>query len=431
MFPRKLVPYLRTLRWYLFNVRAFVLMSARKLKRPSPKGTVAVLSLGGQRGSYYLARAVHALGYDLHVVSPDFPSYEGRYARGWTKADPISEFDLAKSELQAVAPRAVTLEYRNILVPIAARLNDELGLRSYGKLAPVTSNSKIAFRESLDAAAVPNLPWCRLEQWTESRVPFPFMVKPDKGTGSRGVAFVATKAEMSDAVAGIDGITDDPAVDGAEKVVEGFIPGRQFDIEGVAKDGQYFPLTITEEHYEQNGSAFPSGWYLFSPPVPSALKARLLQRAKDVLAACGVENGGFHVEMRVAANGEIYPIDYSNRMGYPELVSTCCGYSFLQLYVKTMTGDDWTPPQPKENSVYQRFIRNEEELANMKALLSARPEMSEDVRLGGGTVAGVPTLARVAVKAKTFEDMLAALKAHHLVPREWSAYYPERVRNES
>lgn len=422
MIPKFLLPAARLARTVLFNARGAALMAARRLRGPSPKGTVALMSLGGTRGSLYLARAAWRLGYDVHVFSPDFPTYESRFSAAWTKADLINNYEADRKKVAAAKPKAVLVEYRNIFLPAVANLHRELGLRDFGDISHRTSNSKSAFRKAIDDAGLANLKWCTLDDYAPGKVPMPFVVKPDKGTGSRGVTFVETPAGIDEALAKREALRDDPTI-GGPMVIEQFIEGRQFDVEGVAFDGEYHILTLTEEHYERTGSAFPSSWFLFSPPIDPALQARLFERVKKLLKALGVVNGGFHVESRIGADGEIYPIDYSNRMGYPELVSAACGYSFLQLYVKTMTGEDWTPPVPKFRSIYQTYIMDAQEWENMKRLLRTEKDCLEDVRTSGAVMAGVYVHGRIALRTETFDEMLALLRKYDLVPKEWKAFY--------
>jgi len=197
--------------------------------------------------------------------------------------------------------------------------------------------------------------------------------------------------------------------------------------EGVYKDGKCFPLSLTEEKYDLIDNALPSAWYLFSPPVANELRESLLSWAADFTKVLGVRNGAFHCEMRVNADNEIFAIDYSNRMGYPLLVSECCGYSFSEAYVRVMAGEEPDFSNLLQESVYQRFVRNRYEFTNFKRLMREHPENVVQKNMLGGYVGGIRTYARIAIKADGFNELRNLLAQYDLEPKEWSEYYPQNA----
>ena len=422
ILPTKLVHRLRRFKAASYGARNWFKMFKNSKSSPSSKGTIVLFSLGGMRGSPILSREIHKLGYDLHVFSPDFPSYEAGFARSWTRVN----FDGYNSEIKAaltkIKPRAIMVEQRNILLPIMAEAQREFKLPMSGTISHLTSNSKIRLREAVDAANLPNLPWVLLKDYDPQTFPFPFMLKPETGTGSRGVSLIRNIDDLSVAKDKVIELASDPTV-GGEIIIETYLEGRQFDVEGVCHKGKCYPLSLTEEQYDIVGNAFPSTWYLFSPPVGGKMRTALFERACELVHALGVRNGAFHCEMRLDENDEIFPIDYSNRMGYPKLVSHCSGQSFPGLYVQSLVEDDFSPPKINEKTIFQRFVRNQTDLDRFKTLLSENPDCALELKMFGSTVAGVKILARIAIIADSFFEMKNLLSRYDLVPAEWEEYY--------
>lgn len=420
-------PILRSIRFMILKARGRFLMASRKFGGVSPNGSIVLLSLGGAKGSPYVANAVDAQGFDLIVCSPDFPIMESTYAKAWLELDLFEDYESLRTQIAACSPVAVLVEQRNILLPIKARLIVDLNLQEYGDLSWRTSTSKIELRKAIDRAKLPNVPWCLFKDYKPGRLPFPYLLKPESGTGSRGITVVLEEQDLVVAIDRMREFEGDETV-GGELLLEAMIPGRQFDVEGIYVNGECIPLAFVEEHYEIVDKAVPSAWYLFSPPICDTLRSSVLEHAQLFTRALGVINGAFHCEMRVTAEGEIFVIDYSNRMGYPHLVSENCGYNFPQAYVQSMVGMRPELSSSQEISVFQEYIRTKERFERYQQLLSENPGMLIQKNLAFPT-AGVHMVARVALRATSAKQMASVLSKYDLVPHQWQEYYETLVNN--
>jgi len=418
----KVAPYLRKVKSNLIGLRGRILILKRQLGGPSTKGTMVLLSLGEGKGSPYVASAVDSLGYDLVVVSNKFPMLESPYTKKWIQCDPFGDFKKLKEKIKSVSPIAVLVEQRNILLPIKARLNMELNLVDYGDKSHKTSNSKVELRQAVDDKGASNIPWCLLEDYTPDNFPFPFVIKPEIGTGSRGITIVENKSDLDEALEKLKSLENDETV-GGRIFIEAVFVGRQFDVEGIYKDGEFTPLSLTEEQYDIIDKSLPSAWYLFSPPIDTELHAKLIESAKQFTKALGVKNGAIHCEMRVTKDNDIYVIDYSNRMGHPHLVSESCGYFFPKAYVEVMAGLDPDFSNLQENTVFQRFVRSKSELASYIKLMEENPKLVIQKNMLGSHVGGIATYARIALRSKSFDDMATLLYKYNILPKEWADLY--------
>ncbi len=381
-----------------------------------------LLSLGARLGSPMLASVLASMGFEVHVFSKRMPGYELAHAEHWHRVDCLNEYDRLLVDVKNLSPIGVFSESRNVLLPVKAKLLNDLGMRGFGELAPVTSSSKIAFRSALDNADVKNMKWGLLSEKSTRGFNFPFVIKPDRGTGSRGVSFIENDDELAayilDHESRVETLTT-----GGQMIIEEYINGRQFDVEGISRDGMPYPLTLTEEHYEQVGKRFPSLWYLFSPPINTELRQNLFACAITSIKAVGVINGAWHCEMRADKNGTIYPLDYSNRMGYPRMVSESCGENFLELYVRTLLDADFSAPEPKSGVVFQRFIRTAEEKKKYNQLAKEHPESIIEYRRTKTEVAHVTRHGRISIRAESVPALHSLLSSFRVVPGEWGVYY--------
>lgn len=422
--PAKAMPYARDAKAYAYGLMGAAKMAAKQVRPPStPRGRAVLLSLGGRRGSPFLASTLSRLGYELHVLSKEYPGYESAYASKWHRIDALGDYEKVLQKVEQIEPDFVFSEMKNILLPVKAGLLEDLKLGDFGVKSAMTSTSKIDFRRALDEAGARSVKWCLLADLDNHSIDFPFVIKPDRGTGSRGIHFIENEAELIAARHHLDGFEEDILV-GGEMIVEQFVRGRQFDVEGVVHQGTVYPLSLTEEHYDQVEQQFPSSWYLFSPPINDDLKQGLLDCAAETVLAAGVRSGAFHCEMRVsAASGDIAPLDYSNRMGYPKMVSEASSLSFFDNYVGSITDLDFDPPRPSWGTVFQRFIKSPRELQSYLAMEVALPDNIIEFRKQPNSVAGVQRYGRISLRADDFGELSGILERFDVVPDEWATIY--------
>lgn len=418
----KLAPLVRASKGYLLGAAGlpgFLLRSLTMRKRP----VGIVLSVGGPHsGSAWITERVAKLGYRPVVLSPSLPLRELRYAAGWVKIDSTREPAKAAQAASKLGAKIVVSDHTNALLAPVARMQELLGLRGLGSRSPESSNDKRIFRQALDNAGAQNLKWAVINDLKEPPLEFPFILKPSVGTGSLGVIKVRNQEEF-------ERVVSDKFVkpDQAVWIAEEFVLARQFDVEGVAQDGEYTVFSITEEHYTETAGRFPSTWFLFSPPVPEEWKNVLTETARATLAACGVQNGAFHCELRLTKELRCVPIDYSNRYGYPMMVSECAGTDFIGAYVSTLSEKPFKPLKIQKNTVFQQYASSEEQRAIYLRLIRENPQNVIEARMLGSLVGGVETFGRISLRSKSFADMTHLLDRYGLMPEIWRTFYSESL----
>lgn len=420
LVPKTAALHLRKLKAQLIGLSSRIHMIKNRFGSRS-KSKVLVLSFGGWEGSPMLAKAAFDLGYNVHVLAPKYPSYEGRYATGWSRVDAVSDVKEVVSLAKEIKPIAALVEIRNVLLPAKKEIQTALSLRDFGDLSHKTSNSKIRVREILSTTSLLNIDWTTLEDFESSGIPYPVIVKPETGSGSKGVAFVQTVEELKQARDNISALSNDPAV-GGRVLVEQYIDGDNYDVTGIIRDGEIYPFTVQLMNFTPINGAMPASYYLHNPPISRELRNKLIESAHDYVSALGVKVGAFTCEMRQNNNGDLYLTDFANRIATPATVSKAAGNSLNGFYVRSMCEDTFTKPILKENCVYQRFVRDPAEISKFDNLLSQYPDMVVDVRKLASKYAGIDTLARIAIWAPSFEEMNSRLNEFELAPEEFKNF---------
>ena len=391
----------------------------RKLQDP----LVIVLSMNYDGAALEVTRQARKQSFRVHVFCHQFPGTESALAHGWTRIDCLTDFDAALTRARMLNPVGILTEYKNLLLPMQTHLAEALNLPAVGQRGATTSNSKIALRQSLDDADLPNLPWLKLEDYAPGAFAFPGVVKPDRGTASKGVRFVADEADLLKGDDHAKELARDVSI-GDEMLIEGFVKGRQFDLEGIAVDGEYHLICVVEEFYEAAPPYFPPSWFFFNPPIDSAMQNNLWASTQKALRALGVQNGAWHMEQRIDTTGTVRVLDYANRMGYNALISAASGVSFAGNYVALMTKGPFTPPVLSPLSQIQLFAFTPDVLARMKRLCAKHPDLVHSKSFFTYEFSYHTYLGHIVLQFPDYPALHALLSEWDLLPDEFDRYYP-------
>lgn len=124
----------------------------------------------------------------------------------------------------------------------------------------------------------------------------PWVVKPRDGMGSLGVSLVTGRGDLPGAVAGLPG--------GVPFLVEEFVVGQEFSVEGLFLGGQPHVLAVTgKELYE--AARFVEAGHVLPAPIPQAWRREIEHATVAALRALEVRFGVFHVELWWTARGVV------------------------------------------------------------------------------------------------------------------------------
>ncbi|MGH8631155.1 MAG: ATP-grasp domain-containing protein [Burkholderiales bacterium] len=190
-------------------------------------------------------------------------------------------------------------------VELAARLSRKLGLPGNPVRSVRRLRDKLAFR-SLQKRHRMNCPWFRhlrsdADPAMLRSVHYPAVVKARRLAASRGVIRADSREELVRAVAQVRRIQAKGDRDAATLglVIEAFIPGREYALEGLLVNGRLRVLALFDKPDPLDGPYFEETIYV----TPSHLSPRVQRAAaREVERACrhaSLANGPVHAEFRL------------------------------------------------------------------------------------------------------------------------------------
>jgi len=198
-------------------------------------------------------------------------------------------------------------------VVLAARVAEALGVRGNTPAAAAASVNKSVARSRLAGAGLP-VPWFfeadpAADISADPRLQFPCVVKPLGLSGSRGVIRANDPAELDAARRRLRALLSRPDVRairsglGDTILVEGFIEGREFAIEGVMTDGALRILAVFDKPDPLDGPFFEETIYVTPTDRGPGEQQAVIEHIGRGAAALGLANGPVHAECRVGPGG--------------------------------------------------------------------------------------------------------------------------------
>jgi len=268
--------------------------------------------------------AAARLGVELSFASDRCRELDDPWADG---AIPVRFEDIEASVAAAraalgAAPDGV-LAVGDRPVPLAARLAEAWGLPGHPAAAAAASGHKLATRRALEAAGLP-VPWfAELPDAADAgavaaTLPFPVVVKPLSLSGSRGVMRADDPRQFLDAVRRLRRLLEAPDVrqdHGATRrsaLVEAFIPGREFAVEGLLDRGVLRVLAVFDKPDPLDGPFFEETLYVTPSRADEATRRAIADGVARAAAAIGLRHGPVHAECRVNERG-VYVLEVAAR----------------------------------------------------------------------------------------------------------------------
>ena len=246
----------------------------------------------------------------------------------WDRAIPVRFHDEGAS-VEAVmracrdAPPDAVIAVGDRPTILAAHLNAAFGLPGNHPSAANASRNKMSARAAFRAAGVAT-PEFRDVSIAEdpaalaAAVDYPAVIKPLALSGSRGVMRVDNERQFMAGFDRLRALLQSPDVRierdavHARALIERFIPGDEFAVEGVLTRGRFQPFAIFDKPDPLDGPFFEETIYL----TPSRQAPLVQQRIIDAVAAAGralgLWHGPVHAECRVNDDG-VYVLEVAAR----------------------------------------------------------------------------------------------------------------------
>ena len=202
---------------------------------------------------------------------------------------------------------------------IAARVAQALGLPGNPTEAAAIARHKLRTRERFRDAGLP-VPWFfsttinqppapspQQPETSNQQPQYPCVIKPVALSGSRGVMRADDPASLAAAVDRLRVLLESPDIraerDEAHEsiLIEGFIPGREFALEGVLHHGTLHTLAIFDKPDPLDGPFFEETLYVTPSSAPDAVQRAIVGTVENAVRAIGLRHGPIHAECRVQA----------------------------------------------------------------------------------------------------------------------------------
>jgi len=190
---------------------------------------------------------------------------------------------------------------------VAAQAAAALGLRYHPPHAALAAKNKLLARHRFRAAGAlaPAFRSTRLEANPNAlarTTRYPCVLKALELAGSRGVIRADNPQQFIEAVERIQAIVK-RAQTTPELLIEEFIPGREFALEGLLSNGALQPLAVFDKPDPLDGPFFEETIYVTPSRLPKVEQGAIRATVQRAATALGLRDGPVHAEVRVNAAG--------------------------------------------------------------------------------------------------------------------------------
>jgi biotin carboxylase len=208
-------------------------------------------------------------------------------------------------------------------VTIAARVSEAFGLPGNPTAAALASRNKLESRRMIEAAGLP-VPGFRSVSMNEdpagisSSLNYPVVLKPLAMSGSRGVIRADNAREFELAFERIRVLLAQPDVRAERErahealLVESFIPGREYALEGVLTNGRLQLFAVFDKPDPLDGPFFEETIYVAPSREADDIQSRIVAAVAGGASAIGLRHGPLHAECRVNDRG-VYLLEIAAR----------------------------------------------------------------------------------------------------------------------
>jgi len=316
---------------------------------------------GGSRSQLGLLENARALGCEVCVVdgsesAPLLAEADHRIVRSFTEVERV----LADLEAQGIEPAAVATMGSDQAVLPTAKLAERLGLPGLPLETARTVADKRRMRKAFEKASVRCPRGREASVFEEAEQAFhelggPVVVKPVDGSAQRGVTEVRAEGELAPAFDRALAASRTGAI-----VLEQYLDGHEYTVNGFLLEGEYFPMSITQR-------------LLYPPPplgvciahrYPSGLEdgERVFEFAHAASRAVGLETGPSYVQIRIQ-DDKPWAIEVGARLGGgkdAELAKLVTGFDAVRANVLWALGelarDDLQRDEPVAPCGQVRFV---------------------------------------------------------------------------
>jgi biotin carboxylase len=303
-----------------------------------------ILVLGGGSSQLPFIEFCLKMGHPTHVLDGDSNSPASSITANlliFKKID-ISDIQLVFKYAKNINPDAVIAPSNDAGLFAATYVANELNLPGPGEFATKYSRDKFKFRQLLSKSGI-STPWYVLSEpgYNHEKImglipSFPCVVKPNQGSGSKGVRYLENFGELGEYVT-----RQEREGNKGHLLFEEFVPGTEYSLEGIVQNKKLIVIGVCQK----TRSSLPS---LVDTRVqlPSNLDDKNMESAislaEQVVSVLMVENAPIHLEFIVSPTFGIVAVECAVRAGgfnlFNKLIPRCTGYNTLQAQLHLILG---------------------------------------------------------------------------------------------
>lgn len=274
-----------------------------------------IMVLGAGRGQVPIINLCKASGFITVVASipGDYP--------GIKLADIFCEVDITDKESVLEAARKETIDgiiadQIDIAVPTAAYVAEKMGLAGITYDCALKFTNKFLMKNECQKLNIKTSEYYRLITADQARekcreIGFPVVIKPTDSAGSKGVSLIRNEDELETKFDIALSYSGDNSV-----IVEKYIQGREYLVEGFASDFTFTNLAISEREYFDIPDLFIPKKTIYGPYMGNITKERILEINRKLVEGFGLKFGITHSEYLVdEKTGDIYLGEIAARGG--------------------------------------------------------------------------------------------------------------------
>jgi hypothetical protein len=205
---------------------------------------------------------------------------------------------------------------------LAAHVSEALGLPGNSPRAAETSRNKLAARRVFGTAGLltPDFQVLSFSEHASrlTSLRYPVVVKPLALSASQGVIRADDERSLAQAIDRVRRLlkTTDILIERESAhdylLVESFIPGREYAVEGVLTDGELQVFAIFDKPDPLDGPFFEETIYVRPSRSPATTQTAIREAVEGAIRALGLRHGPVHAECRVNEQG-VYVLEVAAR----------------------------------------------------------------------------------------------------------------------
>ena len=275
------------------------------------KTILLLLPVASYRNDDFLAAADH-LGVEVIAAADNCPQLAPGWGMGALAAVHFDQPLIAAQTILEHLPRRpdAVLAVDDHGLELAALLREQLGLPGNSPVAVSVTRDKLSFRHLLRKQKMlcpefHNLADDEAPDELARLLTYPVVVKARRLSSSRGVVRANNAVEFLGTVRWVRAIQAraDRKSQELGLLVESFIPGSEYALEGLLNQGELQVLALFDKPDPLDGPYFEETIYVTPSRLEPALQVQIAEQVARACRCAGLTTGSVHAEVRINAQG--------------------------------------------------------------------------------------------------------------------------------